>query len=251
MNLSGWCIAGIVVGILAVILILSAIFYKRIFKRFYDIIFSGLAILILSPLLIILIIVGAINMKGNPFFSQYRPGKDGKLFRMIKFRSMSNRKDERGELLPDKDRLTEYGKFLRETSLDELPELFCIFIGKMSIIGPRPFLVRDMVFMSEEQNRRHTVKGGLTGLAQCSGRNAMSWEKKLDCDIKYIEKISFFFDIKILIMTVFAVFKREGINEVGQATAEDFGVYLLRTGKVSQEEFEEKMKLAEKILDGE
>lgn len=225
------------VGLIAFVLI-SALWYKHCFKRFYDIILSFVAITVLSPILLILIILGAIKMKGNPFFTQLRPGKNGKIFKLIKFRTMTNAKDENGNLLPDEKRLTKYGKFLRSTSLDELPELINIFIGNMSIVGPRPQLVRDMVFMTDEQNERHTVKPGLTGLAQCSGRNNMSWEKKFEYDLKYIQKISLLRDIGIIFKTAFKVFKRDGITEEGEATATDLGDYLLSNGKVTKEEYD-------------
>lgn len=225
------------VGLIAFVLI-SALWYKQCFKRFYDILLSFFAISVLSPILLVLIIVGAIKMKGNPFFTQLRPGKNGKIFKLIKFRTMTNEKDENGNLLPDEKRLTGYGKFLRSTSLDELPELLNIFIGNMSIVGPRPQLVRDMVFMTDEQNERHTVKPGLTGLAQCSGRNNMSWEKKFEYDLKYIQKISLWRDIGIIFKTAFKVFKRDGITEEGEATATDLGDYLLSNGKVTKEEYD-------------
>lgn len=227
---------------------ISVIWYKNCFKRFYDIVLSGAAILFLSPILVILIIVGAIKMKGNPFFTQLRPGKNGKIFKLIKFRSMTCEKDSDGNLLPDEKRLTKYGKLLRATSLDELPELINIFIGNMSIVGPRPQLVRDMVFMSDEQNKRHSVTPGLTGLAQCSGRNNMSWEKKFEYDLKYIEKITFFGDLKIILKTAIKVFKRDGITEEGEATATDFGDYLLSKGEITKEEYDALQKKATELM---
>ena len=228
--------------------------YKGFFKRFFDILLSLIAIIVLSPILIILMIVGAIAMGGNPFFTQERPGKinpkTGKerIFRMIKFRTMSNAKDKDGNLLPDEVRLNGYGKFLRSTSLDELPELFNILIGDMSIVGPRPQLVRDMVFMTEEQRKRHTVLPGLTGLAQCNGRNAMTWERKFEYDLEYIENITLWGDIKIIFKTALKVFKREGITEDGMATAADLGDYLLSKGEVSAEEYSERQKEAKELL---
>lgn len=242
----GYIIIGIV-GALAFVC-LSAIWYKSCFKRFYDIVLSALAILVLSPILIILTIIGAIKMKGNPFFTQLRPGKNGKIFKLIKFRSMTCEKDENGNLLPDEMRLTKYGKLLRSTSLDELPELINIFIGNMSIVGPRPQLVRDMVFMSQEQNKRHNVTPGLTGLAQCSGRNNMSWEKKFEYDLEYIENITLWSDLKIIFMTVFKVFKRDGITEEGEATATDFGDYLLEKGEVTKEEYDRLQDEAKELM---
>lgn len=242
----GYIIIGIV-GALAFVF-LSAIWYKACFKRFYDIVLSTLAILILSPVLIVLTIIGAIKMKGNPFFTQLRPGKNGKIFKLIKFRSMTCERDEDGNLLPDEMRLTKYGKLLRSTSLDELPELINIFIGDMSIVGPRPQLVRDMVFMSQEQNKRHTVTPGLTGLAQCSGRNNMSWEKKFEYDLEYIENITLWNDLKIIFMTAFKVFKRDGITEEGEATATDFGDYLLEKGEVTKEEYDRLQDEAKELM---
>lgn len=223
--------------------------YAKYIKRILDFSLALLALILLSPVLLILIIVGAVNMKGNPFFTQLRPGKDEKIFKLIKFRSMTCEKDENGNLLPDEKRLTKYGKLLRSTSLDELPELLNILVGDMAIVGPRPQLVRDMVFMSPEDRRRHTVRQGLTGLAQVSGRNAISWENKLNYDLEYIQKITFWGDIKIIFRTAVNVFKRDGINEEGMATAEDYGDYLLRTGAVSEEEYHQKMAYAKELLD--
>ena len=182
--------------------------YKYI-KRILDIISSLLAIIILSPLLGVLTVIGAFEMKGNPFFAQERPGKDEKIFKLVKFRTMTNAKDKDGNLLSDADRLTRYGKFLRNTSLDELPELFNILKGDMSVIGPRPQLVRDMVFMTPEQRLRHTVRPGLSGLAQTRGRNALSWDGKLATDLEYIQKVTFLGDVKIIFDTVKQVFFRE------------------------------------------
>ncbi|MBQ7225184.1 MAG: sugar transferase [Clostridia bacterium] len=245
-----WGILIICIAAVAVLILLSTLLYRQFFKRFYDIFLSGLALLVLSPILLILIIVGAINMKGNPFFTQQRPGKNEKIFKLIKFRTMTNEKDENGNLLPDDVRLTKYGKFLRSTSLDELPELINIFIGNMSIVGPRPQLVRDMVFMTEEQRKRHTVSPGLTGLAQCSGRNNMSWEQKFEYDLKYIKKIGLWSDVGIIFMTVFKVFKRDGITEEGEATATDLGDYLLSKGEVTDEKYNELQAEAKELLVG-
>lgn len=201
--------------------------YAKFLKRLFDFILSLIAISILSPIFVILSIIGAIAMGGNPFFVQKRPGKikrDGKerIFHLIKFRTMSNKKDKDGNLLPDKDRLNGYGKFLRSTSLDELPELFNILLGHMAIIGPRPLLVCYLDRYSNEQRRRHLVRPGLTGLAQVSGRNAVSWEDKFKSDVYYVDNISFGLDVKILFKTVKAVVKREGINAENSATAEEF-----------------------------
>ena len=192
-------------------------------------------------------------MKGNPFFTQRRPGKKKRngaerIFRLIKFRTMSNKKDESGKLLPDEQRLNKYGKFLRTTSLDELPELFNIFIGDMSIIGPRPQLVKDMVFMSEHQRHRHDIRPGLSGLAQVNGRNNISWEQKLDYDLKYLSKITLFGDIGLIFKTVSKVFKRADVDREGTASDIDFGDWLLQEGKVSLEEYNHNQELAEQLL---
>lgn len=216
-----WILA-IVLGSILLLFLLSWLLYKPFFKRFWDIVLSGLAIFLLSPFLIILIVLGAIFMKGNPFFTQERPGKKEKIFKLIKFRSMNNKKDENGELLPDEQRLGKYGKFIRATSLDELPELFNIFIGNMSIVGPRPLLVRYLPRYNEEQRHRHDVRPGLTGYAQCHGRNAVSWKEKFEMDVWYTRHISLFGDIGILFKTVFSVFKREGISSETSATMEEF-----------------------------
>lgn len=208
--------------------------YARYIKRPMDFILSLCAIIVLSPILLALIILGAIVMKGNPFFVQKRPGKDEKIFKMIKFRTMTCEKDENGKLLPDEKRLTKYGKFLRNTSLDELPELFNILKGDMSIIGPRPQLVKDMVFMSSKERMRHTVLPGLSGLAQINGRNAIAWESKFAYDLEYIQNITFLGDWKIIFLTFLKVFKRDDISAEGMETAEDYGDWLLNNGKIDQ-----------------
>lgn len=195
--------------------------YKYI-KRFFDILSSLLALVVLSPLLLILIVVGAIVMKGNPFFTQDRPGKDEKIFKLIKFRTMTNAKDKDGNLLPDADRLTKYGEFLRNTSLDELPELINILKGDMSVIGPRPLLVEYIPRYNAHQHRRHEVRPGLSGWAQVNGRNTVSWEDKFDMDVEYVDNYNLVMDIKILFMTVFNVLKREGISSDTSATMEVF-----------------------------
>lgn len=223
--------------------------YAKFFKRVIDFTLSLCAIIVLSPVLLVLTILGAVKMKGNPFFIQERPGKEEKIFKMIKFRSMTCETDENGDFLPDEQRMTRYGEILRATSMDELPELLNILVGDMSIVGPRPQLVRDMVFMTDEQRRRHSVRPGLTGLAQANGRNAMTWEEKFEYDLKYIEKITLWGDIKILLQTVKAVFAREGITEEGMATAADLGDYLLSEGRVTQEEYNAKQAEAKKFLE--
>ena len=196
--------------------------YKNFFKRIFDFILSLLGLLILSPLFIILIVVGAINMKGNPFFFQERPGKNEKIFKLIKFRSMSEERDEKGLLLSDDIRLTKYGKWLRSSSLDELPELFNILKGDMSIVGPRPLLVQYLPLYNEQQRHRHDVRPGLTGLAQVNGRNLISWSDKFKYDIEYVNNITFFGDIKIMMKTVKNVLTHEGINGEGASTVEYF-----------------------------
>ena len=207
-----WILA-IVLGSVLLLFVLSIVLYKSFFKRFWDIALSGLAIIVLSPFLIVLIIVGAIAMKGNPFFFQERPGKKEKIFKLIKFRSMSDEKDENGNLLPDEQRLGKYGKFLRATSLDELPELFNIFIGNMSIVGPRPLLINYLPYYKDEEKIRHDVRPGLTGLAQINGRNFCDWDNRLQFDIKYVKNLSLFGDIKIILLTVLKVLKRSGVSE--------------------------------------
>lgn len=195
--------------------------YKYI-KRILDIISSLLAIIILSPLLGVLTVIGAFEMKGNPFFTQERPGKDEKIFKLVKFRTMTNAKDKDGDLLSDADRLTRYGKFLRNTSLDELPELFNILKGDMSVIGPRPLLVKYLPRYNQHQHRRHEVRPGLSGWAQVNGRNAISWEDKFDYDVEYVDNYSIVMDLKILFMTILNVLKREGISSETSATMEEF-----------------------------
>ena len=212
--------------------------YALYLKRPLDFCCALAAILCLSPLLILLTVVGAFKMRGNPFFTQPRPGKDEKIFKLIKFRTMTNEKDAQGNLLPDDVRLTKYGKFLRSTSLDELPELFNILKGDMAVIGPRPQLVRDMVFMTPEQRKRHAVRQGLSGLAQISGRNAVTWEAKINYDLEYIKKITFLGDVKIILTTLGKVFMRDGITEEGCNTATDLGDYLLASGKITREQYD-------------
>lgn len=196
--------------------------YNKIVKRLLDILFSFLLFVILSPVLLILIIIGFFAMGGNPFFTQQRPGRNEKIFKLIKFRTMNNAKDKKGNLLDDEERLTGYGRFLRKTSLDELPEMINIFKGDMSFVGPRPLLVKYLPLYNEEQKNRHTVRPGLTGYAQANGRNALSWEKRFEYDVYYVENISFTFDFKILIQTVSAVVKRDGISSGSSETMEEF-----------------------------
>lgn len=196
--------------------------YAKYIKRPLDFFLSFCAIAVLSPVLLILTVIGAFAMKGNPFFTQQRPGKDEKIFRLIKFRTMTCETDENGNPLPDEIRLTKYGKFLRSTSLDELPELFNILIGDMAIIGPRPLLVQYLPLYNEHQKRRHEVRPGLSGLAQINGRNSITWEQKFNDDVKYVDNITFLGDMKIIFTTVLKVVKREGISQENNATMEVF-----------------------------
>lgn len=249
-----WGITILCVVCAAVWILLSAALYRQFFKRFYDFVLSLIAIVVLSPLLLILTIVGAIAMRGNPFFTQLRPGKkdkngNEKIFRLIKFRTMSNKKDADGNLLPDELRLNKYGKFLRSTSLDELGELINILKGDMSIVGPRPQLVRDMVFMTEELRLRHKVRPGLTGLAQVNGRNAIAWEDKFKYDLQYIKRITLFGDIKILFQTVFKVLKRSDVVREGTVSDMDYGDYLLQELAITETEYNEKQEEARKMLE--
>lgn len=196
--------------------------YKKCFKRVIDFVLSLTALIILSPILLVLIILGSFFMRGNPFFTQERPGKDEKIFKLIKFRTMDNRKDKDGNLLPDEIRLNKYGRFLRASSLDELPELINILKGDMSIIGPRPLLVAYLPRYNEFQHHRHDVRPGLTGYAQAHGRNAVSWEDKFAMDVWYTQHITFVEDVKIIFDTINTVLKREGISSESSATMEVF-----------------------------
>ena len=201
--------------------------YAKFWKRFFDFTLSLLALIVLSPVLLILTIVGAIAMRGNPFFVQPRPGRKGKdgkekIFKLIKFRSMSNKKDKDGNLLPDAERLNGYGRFLRKTSLDELGELVNILKGDMAIVGPRPLLVEYLPLYNEYQSRRHEVRPGLTGLAQVNGRNAVSWEIRFEYDVKYVDDITLVGDMKIIFRTVIKVLKHDGISSGTSATMEAF-----------------------------
>lgn len=196
--------------------------YAKFFKRLIDFILSLLGIIILSPVLLILTVLGAVKMKGNPFFTQDRPGLHEKIFKLIKFRTMTNEKDENGDLLPDEKRLIPYGKFLRSTSLDELPELFNILKGDMAIIGPRPLLVRYLPRYNAEQHRRHEVRPGLTGYAQAHGRNAVSWDEKFKMDVWYVDNLCFKVDVEVFMDTVKSVLRHEGISSETSATMEEF-----------------------------
>ena len=228
--------------------------YAKFLKRFLDFLLSLLALSVLSPILLLLCIIGAIAMGGNPFFVQPRPGKKDKngkekIFKLIKFRTMSNKTDENGKLLPDEARLNGYGKFLRATSLDELPELLNILLGDMSIVGPRPQLVRDMTFMTAQQRRRHDVRPGLTGLAQVSGRNNITWEQKFQYDLQYIDSgITLWNDMKIILQTVGKVLKRSDTVREGTASDLDFGDWLMQEGKIDQAQYDEKQAQARELM---
>lgn len=229
-------------------------FYERYIKRLLDILCSLLAIICLCWLYAIIAILVRVKLGAPVLFKQPRPGlvdpRTGKerIFDMYKFRTMTNERDADGNLLPDEKRLGRFGKLLRSTSLDELPEAFSILKGDMSIIGPRPQLVRDMVFMSDSQRMRHTAKPGLSGLAQVKGRNAITWEEKINWDLKYIEKVSFVGDVKILFETVAAVFKRSGITDGENATALDYGDALLKDGEVSREKYDALQEYAKNLI---
>ena len=196
--------------------------YAKYIKRPMDFVLSLCAIIVLSPILLVLTVIGAIVMKGNPFFVQERPGKNEKIFKLIKFRTMTCEKDSDGKLLPDEERLTKYGNFIRHTSLDELPELFNILVGNMSIVGPRPLLVEYIPRYSPEQRRRHLIRPGLTGYAQAYGRNLLTWDEKFKKDTYYVDNVSFMLDAKIIVHTVLAVLKVEGISSETSSTMEVF-----------------------------
>lgn len=224
-------------------------YYELYIKRLMDIVCSVAAIVVFSWLYIIVAVLVRVKLGSPVLFKQPRPGKidprigQEKIFYMYKFRSMSDERDENGNLLSDEIRLGKFGKALRATSLDELPEVFNILRGEMTLVGPRPQLVRDMVFMTDEQRMRHTAKPGLSGLAQVNGRNDITWEEKLNLDLKYIKKVSFLGDVKIIFQTVMKAFvKQEGITDGDMATAYDYGDWLLKKGKVTKEEYEKSKK---------
>lgn len=241
----------VVIGLID-LLAWSIMLYKPFFKRFWDIVLSVIAIVILSPLMLALTILGAIKMKGNPFFTQLRPGKKGKdgkekIFKLIKFRSMTCEKDKDGILLPDEVRLTSYGRKLRSTSLDELPELFNILKGDMSIVGPRPQLVKDLVFMDDAIRMRHTVKPGLSGLAQINGRNSVSWNQKFAWDLLYLEDISLVGDVKIILSTIDKILFRSDSSNDYEITC-DYGDELLASGKITIDEYNALHSKAKSII---
>lgn len=223
--------------------------YAKYFKRPLDVLMSLTALICLSPLLLYIAYLVKKRLGSPVIFKQPRPGKDEKIFMMYKFRTMTDERDEYGNLLPDSVRLTDFGRSLRDKSIDELPELINILKGDMSVVGPRPQLVRDMVFMTPEQRKRHTVRQGLTGWAQINGRNNITWEDKLNYDLAYINNITIINDIKIIYLTVAKVFKHEDICTDGMDTAEDMGDYLLRVGKVSKETYASKLTLSKKLIE--
>ncbi len=224
--------------------------FKRFFKRAFDLVSSLSLFLLLNVTLIfpIIMIMVAIKMKGNPFFEQARPGLNGKIIKIYKFRSMTNERDAEGNLLPDDVRLTKFGKMLRNTSLDELPGLINIILGQVSVVGPRPHLVSDMMFYSEDAYRRQLVKPGLTGLAQISGRNNITWEEKFNYDLEYIDKMGFFYDLGLIFKTIGKVLKKEDIATEGMVTHEVYGDYLLRLGAIDRETYDDKNRQAKIIL---
>ena len=197
-------------------------FYKLLIKRFFDFTIAFFALLVLSPIILFLTFMLLVSNSGKPFFTQTRPGKNARLFKVIKFKTMNDKRDKAGNLLPDAQRLTPVGKFIRKTSFDEIPQLINVLKGDMSLIGPRPLLVEYLPLYSKEQARRHEVRPGITGWAQVNGRNAISWEQKFKYDLYYVDNCSFALDMHILIKTMEKVFKSEGINQQGQATAEKF-----------------------------
>lgn len=213
--------------------------YELLFKRPLDFILSLIAIIILSPIFLLVAILIRIKLGSPIIFKQTRPGRYNKPFKMFKFRTMTDQKDENGNLLPDEIRLTKFGKFLRSTSLDELPELINIFFGEMSLVGPRPQLIKDLLFMDENIRNRHDVRPGLTGLAQVNGRNVIDWGKKFEYDLKYIQKITFTGDLIILMKTILKVFLRKDISQINHATSIDYGDYLLENGIITSSEYKD------------
>lgn len=222
--------------------------YTLFFKRFFDFIISLMAIVVLSPIFIIISLLSLIILGGNPIFKQYRLGKDRKIFAVYKFRSMTNKKDKDGNLLPDKDRITKWGTILRKLSLDELPQLFNILKGDMSIIGPRPRMVEECVFLDETQQDRFKVRPGITGWAQVNGRNNITLDKVVQFDKEYVQKLTFWFDIKIAFKTVGCLFSRKDVNKEGTVSNEFHGDYLLRTGQIDGEYYKERITLAKQMI---
>lgn len=223
--------------------------YSAFFKRLTDILCALAAIIVFWWLFVIVAVLVRLKLGSPVIFKQKRPGYKEKIFTLYKFRTMTDERDALGNLLPDDIRLTGFGRFLRATSLDELPEAINILKGDMSVVGPRPQLVRDMVFMTDEQRKRHSVRPGLTGLAQVSGRNNISWEEKLNYDLEYIKSVSFLTDVRIVLLTVWKAFvKSEGITQEGMDTAEDLGDYLLRSGQLDKKDYDVKQEKAKELL---
>lgn len=223
--------------------------YEKYIKRALDVFFALVAIIAFWWLYMLIAILVKIKLGSPVIFKQKRPGLKEQVFSLYKFRTMTDERDENGNLMPDEVRLTSFGKWLRSTSLDELPEVINILKGDMALIGPRPQLVRDMMFMSTEQRYRHLVRPGLSGLAQVNGRNAISWEEKLNYDLYYLKEITFLGDMKIIIQTVMKAFvQQEGITEEDMATADDFGDYLLKTGRIEKEKYDQLHLKANQVL---
>lgn len=226
-------------------------FYEVVFKRFFDFLLSLLAIIILSPVFLIVFIASKISIGGKAIFCQYRPGKNGKVFKMYKFRSMTNATDKDGNLLPDSERITKFGKFIRKTSIDELPQLINILKGDMSIIGPRPRLVKDMIFYNEDVLKAYAVRPGLTGPSQVSGgRSEASWESIFESDLKYAQKITFWGDVKIFFKTIIAIFKSKGSEGGAESSARDYyySDYLIKTGKITEDQYALGLQMANDII---
>lgn len=240
----------IVLGSITLLLLVISVFYYPFFKRVCDIACALSVFVFLWPLYLVMAILVKTKLGSPVYFKQVRPGKNGKLFTMYKFRSMSDKKDENGKLLPDGERLTKFGKWLRRTSLDEMPEAINILKGDMSVIGPRPLLVKDYVFFDDEIMKRQSVKPGLSGLAQINGRNNISWEEKFEKDLIYIQKISFWKDISIVFKSFFKAFvKKDDIDRDGFDTDEDYGDYLLRTNKVQKKQYDDAIAKSNKLIE--
>lgn len=222
--------------------------YEKHLKRLLDFTLAFVGLLVLAPVMLVVAVLVRKKLGKPVIFAQLRPGLDEKIFKMYKFRTMTDERDESGNLLSDEKRLTPFGKFLRSTSLDELPELFNVLKGEMSLVGPRPQLVKDMFFMTTEQRLRHTVMPGITGLAQVNGRNNITWENKFRYDLIYIKEVSFFNDMKILFQTLYKVIKKDGVTTEGMETAEDLGDYLLRKGMICDNRFKSKIDEVHKLI---
>ena len=222
--------------------------YELKYKRLFDIILSLIALIIFAPVMLVVAVLVRKKLGKPVIFAQLRPGLNEKIFKMYKFRTMTDERDANGTLLSDEKRLTPFGKFLRSSSLDELPELFNVLKGEMSLVGPRPQLVKDMFFMTTEQRLRHTVMPGITGLAQVNGRNNITWENKFRYDLIYIKEVSFFNDMKILFQTLYKVIKKDGVTTEGMETAEDLGDYLLRKGMICDNRFKNKIDEVHKLI---